>query len=195
MDSELDSFERDMLLEAASITAGKTIKAIGNIIGQRASISPPRLEMIGIEHIADHMGGPQELKTMVLIRIMGEAQGAVVLLLNPADLKHLMAHVDEKLRISALEEMTNVVAGAALGSLSKFLGILFLQSTPASTTDMLRAVMSEIAGELGEESARILSMVTTIQIGPGKTPASLYLFFDTDTTSRILVAGERIARK
>ena len=195
MDSELGAFERDMLLEAASITAGKTIRAISNIIGQRATISPPQLELTGIEHIADHMGKPQELKTMVLIRIMGEAQGAVVMLINPDDLNHLMANFDAKLRVSALEEMTNVVAGAALGSLSKFLGVMFLQSTPASTTDMLRATMNEIAGELGKDTAHILSMVTVIQIGPNKVPASLYLFFDAETTAKIIAAGKRIAKK
>jgi len=193
MNSELSTFERDMLLEAASITAGKTIKAINNIIKQPAAVALPQLELTGIEHIADSMGKPQDIKTMVLIRIMGEAQGAVVLVIDPSDLPRLLSNVDEKLRISALEEMTNVMAGAALGSLSKLLGILFLQSIPASTTDMLRAVMSEITGELGEKSAKVLCMTTRIQIGPDKAIASMHLLFDTDTTTKVLAAGEKLA--
>jgi len=193
MNSELSTFERDMLLEAASITAGKTIKAINNIIKQPAAVALPQLELTGIEHIADSMGKPQDIKTMVLIRIIGEAQGAVVLVVDPNDLPRLLSNVDEKLRTSALEEMTNVMAGAALGSLSKLLNILFLQSIPASTTDMLRAVMGEITGELGEKSARVLCMTTKIQIGPEKTLASMHLLFDADTTAKILAAGERIA--
>jgi chemotaxis protein CheC len=193
MNSELSTFERDMLLEAASITAGKTIKAINNIIKQHAAIALPQLELIGIEHITDSMGKPQDIKTMVLIRIIGEAQGAVVLVVDPNDLPRLLSNVDEKLRISALEEMTNVMAGAALGSLSKMLNILFLQSIPASTTDMLRAAMSEITGELGEKSAKVLCMTTKIQIGPDKILASMHVLFDTDTTAKVLAAGERIA--
>jgi chemotaxis protein CheC len=191
----LGSFERDMLLEAASIAAGKTIKAVGNIIGQPATIVTPQLSLASMEHIADLMGKPQDIRTIVFVRIMGEARGAIVLLVDPKDVGELLANVDGKLRLSALEETTNVIAGSALGSLSKLLNILFLQSVPASTTDMLRAVVNEIVVELGSTTEEILCMVAGVQIGTRGIPISMYILFDAETTHAVIKAGNRVAKR
>jgi len=195
MNDTLDPFERDMLLETASIAAGKTIKAVANIIGQPAIITPPQLILASMEHIADHMGKPDDIRTIVVVRITGQAKGAIVLLVNPREMEQLLANVDGKLRISALEEMTNVIAGAALGSLSTLLGIPFLQSVPASTTDMLRAIMNEVIVELGSTSAEILCMVTGVQIGVKHIPVPMYLLFDSETTAAIIAAGKQVAER
>jgi chemotaxis protein CheC len=195
MSSDLDSFERDLLLETASVAAGKTLKPIASVIEQSASIEPPQLLLTGIEHIADSMGKPEEAKTVVFVRIAGESRGAIVLLVDPHDVGQLLPHVADTLKNSALEEMTNIMAGASLSGLSKLLGMEFLQSVPTSTTDMLRAVVNEVVSEIGGNTSRLLCMIISLKIGPTNIPASMYLMFDTDSTAAIIKAGKRAAER
>jgi chemotaxis protein CheC len=194
MQSELDPLERDMLLEAASITAGKTLKSISSLIGQSVSISSPQLVQTGIEHIADIMGDPTKATTVICVHIIGDAHGAVVLLVDPDDIEELLSTTNADLRLSALEEMTNIIAGSSLGSLSKFLSMLFLQSVPTSTTDMLRAVINDVVLSLGNNADKTLCLKINIRIGPKQILTPLYLLFDIDTTSAIIRSSKRILR-
>jgi len=191
----LDPFERDLLLEVASIAAGKSIAPITNVTGQTVTIIPPRLILDHMEKIADSMGHPEDLKTVVFIRIIGDAHGAVVLLIDPENLNILLPHIENNLKISALEEITNIISGASLGGLSNFLGLELLQSTPHSATDMLRAVVNEIVTEVGISNAQILCFAIHLKVGPTSVPITLYMMFDDISSAKILESGKKHIEK
>jgi chemotaxis protein CheC len=187
----LDSFEHDLLLEVASVAAGKSIKPINSVTAQAVSITSVNLALESMERIADTMGNPQELKTVVLVRITGETNGAIVLMLNPDDINNLLPTIDNNLRSSALEEIANIISGASLGGLSRLLNMGFTQSTPQKTTDMLRAVINEIVTEIGNNDSQILCFVINLKVGVKPTPISLYLLFDQKTSLAILDSGRK----
>lgn len=193
MNSQLSAYEHDVLLEASQIAAGNSVKSVKSVVGQKVVIVPPELLITSMEHIADAMGKPEDKKTIVLVEITGEAHGAIVLLVDPQNVDSLLASVDESLRASALEEMTNIVAGAALGGMSRLLGIVFLQTVPVTSTDMVRAVVNEIVSEIGEKSSQILCSIIGLKVGPLDIPVSLYLLFDEATTQAIINAGKSAA--
>ncbi len=188
---KLDAFEHDLLLEVASLAAGKSIKPINNVTGQAVSIVSLSLSLENMELVADTMGKPEELKTVVLVRITGDANGAVVLMIDPDDINSLLPNIDNELRISALEEIANIISGASLGGLSRLLHMRFVQSVPQKSTDMLRAVINEIVTDIGATDSKILSFVVNLKVGPKPTLVSLYLLFDQKTSLSILGAGKK----
>jgi chemotaxis protein CheC len=187
----LDSFEHDLLLEVASIAAGKTIKPITNVTGLTVSISSIQLVLEKMENIADTMGNPDDQKTVVFIRIVGESNGAVVFLVNPSDVDSLLSSVEKNIRPSALEEVANIISGSSLGGLSRFLNIRLAQSIPQQKTDMLRAVINEIVTNIGLTNSQILCFAVNLKAGPSQIPISVYLLFDDTTSKLILESGKK----
>jgi chemotaxis protein CheC len=143
-----------------------------------------------MERISDTMGSPEQPKTVVFVRIDGDANGAVLLLVNPNDINTLLSNVDGKLRISALEEITNIISGASLGGLSRLLNMKFHQSITLNTTDMLRAVVNEIITDIGITNSEILCFAINLKVGVNPISISLYLLFDEKTSSLILTSGK-----
>jgi chemotaxis protein CheC len=187
----LDSFEHDLLLEVASVAAGKAIRPINSVTGQTVSIASVQLTLESMEKIADTMGSPEGLKTVVLVRITGDAHGAIVLMINPNDIDGLLPNTDDKLRISALEEIANIISGASLGGLSRLLNMKFIQSAPLQTTDMLRAVINEIVTDIGINNSQILCFTINFKVGLKPTLLSLYLLFDHETSLAIVDSGKK----
>jgi chemotaxis protein CheC len=195
MTTSLDDSDHDMLVEAASVAAGKSAKPISNLIGHIVRIYPPKLTLENMEKISDSMGEPEDYKTAVLIRVEGEAKGAIIFMVNPEEVKNLLTPVAGGLELSALEEMVNIMAGSSLGGLSKLLGIMFMQTVPANATDMLRAVVNETVAELGSSEAEILCFTTILAIEDLGMTATLYMLFDSETTSKILDAEKKLVLK
>jgi chemotaxis protein CheY-P-specific phosphatase CheC len=195
MDITLDEFQKDILIEVASVAAGKVLKPMMAITGQNVVIAPPEFIHNRIEHITDAMGRPDEVKTIVYSEITGQARGAMVLLLNPKDVSNILPSVADELKTSTLEEITNMLTGSALGALSRMLNTLFMQGIPVSTTDMLRAVVTQIATDVGARDSQVLCLKIDLEIGESKIQAALYMLFDTETTAKILEAANGMIGK
>jgi chemotaxis protein CheC len=191
MSISFDHLERDILTEVASVGAGKAAKPMASIIRHPVRVDPPVFDVTTIEDVAAKMGAPETVKTVVLIHIEGDARGAIVLIFDPVEAHSMLSNIAPGIEMSALEEMTNILAGAALGGLSKFLNMKFLQSVPGSTTDMVRAIINEVSADLGSVDAEILTLSVGVDIDDLQIHGDLYFMFDNLTTAKIIDAGKQ----
>ena len=182
----LDAFSKDLLRETANIMAQKTAHPIETILRQKTVISKPEIMMQKMEFVADSLGQADEVRDSVFIRILGDGKGAAVLLIKPEDSQKLLLDVDKAMRMDALREIANIVAGACLGGIARLLSLKLMQSVPVATSDMSRAIVNEIVSEVGLTNADLLCALINVAIGPENIPLSMVFIFDTDTTNLII---------
>jgi chemotaxis protein CheY-P-specific phosphatase CheC len=194
-DLTLEPMEHDLLLEAASVAAGKIVGALSNITGQKVELNPPTMVLEHMEKIADSMGSSSGYRTVVYIQITGQANGAILLVINPDYIDKLVVNLPRDQRLSAIEEITNIVGGSALGALSKLLNMMFLQSVPHANTGMLRALINEVVSNVGIKDSKIISLNLVLKVGEEPTEVPIYLLFDNPTTTAIIEAGKDLMQR
>ena len=190
----LDSFSKDLLRETANIMAQKTVRPIENILREKTIVTKPEVMMQKMEFVADSLGQADEIKDSVFIRILGDGKGAVVLLMKPEDSAKLLTEVDKDMRMDALREIANIIAGACLGGIARLLSLKLMQSVPTAATDMSRAILNEIVSEVGMTNADLLCAQVSLSIGAGKIPLSMVFIFDNDTTNLIISKSKDLTK-
>jgi chemotaxis protein CheC len=187
---KLTPLEHDILTEVATIGAGHAVSPLSRMIGHPITIAVPELQLTQVEMVPELMGAADATTTVVLVKILGPAPGLILLLLDPGDAHRLVKDIAQGQETSAIEELTNILVGASLGALSRFLGLSFPQSVPVSTTDMLRAVVNEVLSELGAKSNQVLVLGITFTVPDLTVSGRLHFIFDPTATATILRAAQ-----
>lgn len=195
---KLTDLEYDTLKEIATIGAGNASGALSQMIDQKVKVEVPDLKVLSVEEVPEIMGKAEQVMTVVLLKIIGDAPGTMLLLLNPNDAARLaslltkrkkrQAAVLDEIDRSALREVGNILAGSSLNALSGFLKMNLLQSIPDTATDMLRAVINSIVAELGEKTEDVLVLETSLTATESGVSGKLYFLFDPASTEKILAA-------
>jgi chemotaxis protein CheC len=187
--SHLTADERDILIEVASMGAGHATRPIAQLIGERIDVNVPTLDLVTIEDVSGLMGGAEDTMTIVAIKIKGEIAGTILLLVTPENATKLLSNVQSDQETSVLEEIANILAGAALGAISRFLGLTLMQSVPGSATDMLQAMIGEITTELAAHANEILVLGIDFSATASHATGKLYFLFTPTSTQHILKIG------
>ena len=148
----------------------------------------PNLWLIPIEEVAGLMGGIEQIMTIVAVKIDSDATGIALFLLNEENASKLASTLSTQDKNSVLEEIVNIIIGAALTSLSNFLKLKLIQSIPASATDMLRAIINEIVAQMGEQTDEVLLLKVSLQAKEIEVIADLYFIFDPASSKKIIIS-------
>lgn len=196
--SELTDFERDQLKEVVNIGAGHASMALSKLVGKQVAISVPAAYIDHVEKMPALLGEPEGVMTAVLLKLLGDAPGMMLLLFPPESAMRLASlltkteekpnHILDDMDRSALKEVGNILAGAAMNALSKFLDLNFLQSVPDTATDMLGSVVNSVLAEIGRSSDTILIFKVDFSIQDKKVDGQLFFLFDPQATGKILKA-------
>lgn len=150
-----------------------------------------------IDDVSRRLGKTDDVVLAVFLKVQGSVEGAMMLifpnhsalsflkLLNgkeEADLRNL----DEE-DLSALREVGNILLGASLTALNKFLNLNLIASIPDVAIDMLGAIMDSALVELGSESEEVLMF--NIDLAMNHTvEGDLYFMFDPKSSKKLLEA-------
>ena len=199
MELTLPAMGKDALMEAMNIGAGHAATALSQMTDMKVDISTPRLDLIRVEDVLQFTGKPEEIVSVVLVQVLGDAPG-VMLLMFPRDsalkIVHLLMRKEHALLNeidrAALREVGNVLAGSCLSSLGNFLQMNFAQSVPNAATDMMGALVSSILADVGKESEKVLASEVMFSIGELGAEGRLFFLFDPSSTEKILAATTKV---
>lgn len=155
--SELGERELDALREVANIGAGHAATALSQMVDCRVMISVPKITVASLENLPNIHGNAEDDVAAVLMHMLGDLTGRTLLLL-PKDNAQLLCDLllrqepgttksFEELQRSALKEAGNILAGAHMGALSDFMGMMLLPSVPSLVVDRAGVVLT--TGQLG----------------------------------------------
>ena len=196
MSKPLSDFQKDQLIEVVNIGAGNSSTALSQMVGKKVNINVPEAFVGKIEEASKFIGEIEKIMTVVLLKILGDAPGIMLLMFPPESALNLAGlltrarkrdiRVLDEIDRSALREVGNILAGASMTSLSKFLNMNVLQSVPETATDMLGSVVDSILAETGKSSDVVLIFKVDFDVEGEKIEGNLFFLFDPKATNRIL---------
>lgn len=201
MEKHLTDFERDQLIEVVNIGAGNASTALSQMVGKKVTINVPDVLVDRVEAVPQFLGESENIMTVVVLKLLGDAPGVMLLMFPPQSALRLAGlltkehkkdiKVLDELDRSALREVGNVLSGAGMTALSKFLDMNILQSVPDAATDMLGAVVDTVLAEVGRESDIVLVFNVNFKIEEEDIDGQLFFLFDPKATAKILEATKK----
>jgi chemotaxis protein CheC len=191
--------------------------ALSKLIDQETKITTVQVRATPIDKISDFIADPEAMVTAIRMAISGDVFGNILLIypeqsaLNVADLlsKRELGSVKEidELDKSALKESGNIIAGSFLTSISNYLDINMVESTPSLEVDMLKEVVnSSIALFLERKIADSIAMEINFNLSTGasiseaekivpsiSTQAYFIILLDIDSANKVTASLKTIS--
>lgn len=156
----------DVLKEIGNIGAGNAMTALSQMLQCKVDMQVPQVRLLEFNEVGSLMGGEEQLMVGVYLAVEGDITGSIMFLVRTDSAKHLvnklmmgMASEGEELNemeISAMKEISNIITGAYLNSLSTLTNLKIYPSPPALALDMAGAILSVPAIEFGAMGDKIL---------------------------------------
>ena len=169
--SQLTNFQVDALNEVGNIGIGSATTALSQLVDKRVQLSLTNVQLIDSASIIGNI--PDSITmTGMMVRIMGDIQGAMLFLfefknsvvLSDMLLKGTKYETDPNMHQSALSEVGNILTGAYLSALHKFLDLAIVQSIPHIATGSIAEVLGEVSAEAGRDIDNIFSIETMFMV-------------------------------
>ena len=180
---ELTSRQLDALLEVSHVGAGNATKVLSEILEKDVRINVPVVKFCKLNEIADNFSNEIEydgdieemIMSGILVMLSGDIDGMLMFLFDTDYATELSKDLikkyledeeeDETLVISAITELVNIICGAYLKAFGEMTDLEIIPSVPMYQQDMLGALLSIPAIQIGEISDDILLLDTRFTKG------------------------------
>lgn len=156
----------DVLKEIGNIGAGNAMTALSQMLQCKVDMKVPQVRLLEFKEVGTLMGGEEQLMVGVYLAVEGDITGSIMFLVKMDSAKHLVNKLmmgmgsDEpglsEMELSAMKEVSNIITGAYLNSLSMLTNLMIYPSPPELTMDMAGAILSVPAIEFGTIGDQIL---------------------------------------
>ena len=167
---KMDDMHLDVLKEIGSIGTGNAVTSISGLLNKKVQMGVPSVELVDFRHIADFVGGPENILVGVLVGISSDINGMMMFLMDIDTAKNMTDTVlggmggdapedgslFNEMQLSVISEIGNIMAGSYLGSLSGLTNLKIRQSVPMLAIDMANALLSVPAIEFGKMADHVL---------------------------------------
>lgn len=197
MNLELGPKQLDILKEVGNVGAGHAATALSVLMNDNVKVSVTAARLCEFDGIADVVGGPEQIVVGVFIRIQGDIEGSVMLLLSDSSAHHLLqrlmnkpAHEEEftDIELSALAEVGNILAGSYTNAIGRLSGLSLTQSVPAIAVDMAAAILDIGLSFVGEYADSAILIDTKMSQGTAVVDGHVLLLPDPPFARPLLKA-------
>lgn len=196
MYDNMSDMHLDVLKEIGSIGTGNAVTAISSLLNKKVKMNMPTVKLVDFKDMAEFVGGPENILVGVLVGISSDIEGMIMFLMDMDTAKHLVGSVLEgmgkkvgeefgELEFSVIEEISNIMAGSYLGSLSGLTNLHIRQSVPMLAIDMANAILSVPAIEFGKMADHVLYINSSFAVD--QVDVSGYFILVPDETSFIKI--------
>lgn len=194
--SRLTPFQIDAMRELGNIGAGNSATALAQFLGREIQMEVPSARILSLEEIPQIMGGEETFVGCVLFRVLGEAPGKIVYLVEENSMDRLLTlalgqetgSIIGEMERSALQEIGNILSGSFLNSINKMTGFNCVQSLPSFVMDMAGAILGSIAAYEGQFGENALFLETSFSEGNNKIFSKFFLIPEPGSLEKMLEA-------
>lgn len=149
---DLNEMQMDVLREIGNIGSGNAATSLSAMLCKPVSIDVPVIKILDHQTASHMLGGPENVVVGLLLSLTGEVTGMMMFLLE-RDFAHLILNtllgqdlhsfsdVDD-MGISALMEISNIMAASYVNSIAQLTGMVIDISVPDICIDMVGAMLS-----------------------------------------------------
>lgn len=155
----------DVLREIGNIGAGNAMTALSQMLNCKVDMKVPQVKLLEFKDVATLMGGEEQILVGVFLGVEGDITGSMMFLIELEAAKHLIGklmgmQIGEgelgEMETSAMKEVSNIITGAYLNSLSTLTNMMIYPSVPYLCVDMAGAILSVPAIQFGQVGDKIL---------------------------------------
>ena len=157
----------DVLKEIGNIGAGNAMTALAQMMKCKVDMTVPQVKLLEFNEVGTIMGGEEQVMVGIYLAVEGDITGSIMFLVERGSAKHLVNKImmgygvsegDDfnEMEMSAMKEVSNIITGAYLNSLSTLTNMMIYPSPPDLTMDMAGAILSVPAIEFGAIGDKLL---------------------------------------
>ena len=157
----------DVLKEIGNIGAGNAMTAQAQKMQCKVDMTVPQVKLLEFNEVGTNMGGEEQVMVGIYLAVEGDITGSIMFLVERVSAKHLVNKImmgygvsegDDfnEMEMSAMKEVSNIITGAYLNSLSTLTNMKIYPSPPDLTMDMAGAILSVPAIEFGAIGDKLL---------------------------------------
>ena len=193
---DVGAMEIDVLTEVGNIGAGNAMTALSSMIGQMVDIEVPAVNILGFQEAIDYAGGPEKTVVGIIVPIKDDIEGEILFLLendivelvvstffgtSDIDLLNLSPEMT-----SALTELGNIMAASYVNAIAELTGMKIEVEIPMLSVDMLGAIMSVPAAQMGELSDKLLYIDNLMLIDKVSVKSKMMLLPTVESLDKLL---------
>jgi chemotaxis protein CheC len=152
----------DALRELANIGSGTAGTALSQLLGRPVDISVPTAAALSLADAVESAGNPEDAVFAVVMPIFGDLEGDVLLMFPPADATTvcglLGVDVTTEDGRSAIGEICNILGTSYVNALAGMTGLAVEPRPPATTFDMIGAIVASVLASRAEGSSVALML-------------------------------------
>ena len=157
----------DVLREIGNIGAGNAMTALSQMLQCKVDMQVPQVKLLEFKDVGALMGGEEQIMVGIYLAVEGDITGSIMFLVKQDSAKHLVYKIMmgmggsegpglNEMELSAMKEVSNIITGAYLNSLSALTNLKIYPSPPELAVDMAGAILSVPAIEFGAIGDKIL---------------------------------------
>ena len=157
----------DVLKEIGNIGAGNAMTALSQMLQCKIDMKVPQVKLLEFKEVGMLVGGEEQLMAGVFLGVEGDITGSIMFLVKLEAAKSLIDKLMpglcdvttselSEMEASAMQEVSNIITGAYLNSLSMMTNLMIYPTPPSLAVDMAGAILSVPAIEFGIMGDKIL---------------------------------------
>lgn len=193
---QLNEVHIDVLKEIGNIGAGNAATSLSNMLNIQVDMTTPTVRILDINDAASALGGPENAVIGILAKLSGDIEGIMMFIIEQdfakSVLQSLLGTQDvscEKLsemELSAISELGNIMIAAYMGSISALSQMQIKASVPAIAVDMVGAILSVPAIEMGSVSDKIIFIEDDFLSSSNDITSNMLLVPTIDSLNRLM---------
>ena len=163
--SSLSALQLDALKEVSNIGAGNAATALSMMIGKKVDMTVPAVNIVKLEEIVEENGECEVAGTVV--RVLGDIAGNILLVFEKPIAENIIEKLvgsrqspESEMGSSVLCEIANIISASYMNSISQLTNLAIAPSVPATSYDMLGAILTTTFIESNQYDEYILDIET-----------------------------------
>lgn len=193
---QLNEMHIDVLKEIGNIGAGNAATSLSQMLDMEVDMTTPVVKILDITDAANMLGGPENVVIGILSKLGGDIEGIMMFIIEQdfakSVLKSLLGVQEvscdklSDMELSAISEIGNIMISAYTGSIGTLSAMNMKTTVPAVTVDMVGAILSVPAIEMGSVSDKIIFIEDDFLSGKDNVTANMLLVPSIESLNRLM---------
>lgn len=176
------ALEMDALKEIINIGGGHAATSISQLVEKRVDMHVPEVAIQTYNELYQHLWQDDEEVYAVACPIKWEIDGIFLFIMTKKAADQMTCWLtrtddalDEEIKISAMQELTNIVSNSFLNAITEFIGVNLYGALPSASLDYFGAIISSIYLAFDQYDEQVLCIRNEFTYEDQELDTSLFL--------------------
>ncbi|MCR5302212.1 MAG: chemotaxis protein CheC [Lachnospiraceae bacterium] len=191
----LNELQLDVMREIGNIGAGNACTALSVLLGTAIDMSVPRVQLLGFESTAEHLGGEDNMVIGLRIDLSGDLEGMMLHVIQKRFAERIIntfyakeidniSNLDE-MDSSVLNEMANITSGAYANSIATLTNLFVNIGTPNQIPGKVSEIMSLPLTAFVQPGEKVLVVDEEFTIDDEHISSNMILALESDSLEKL----------